>query len=939
MSFLDKARPVATTTPSGAPSFVQKARPVAPKREFRFDVPEPEQERQNRIGRYQQEAQASAEESKKANSFMGILGNTVKNVGATLANSEVGLGKSIAKIFGAGDTALTDAQKSSTDTEVALLKRINEKKAKGEDTTRLKQAYNTLKGGQGEVNELVKEQFNLPTTGQVAGQIGGTALDVLTAGTYSKAARSAPSFSRFVQPSKVTAGAVASGLPELAPIARQTPGGLFTMKGAGNVAMGTGIGYASDVTQGLQGARGEDRTGAKAFIPGAGTALGFTLPAVAETAQSVKNVRTGQGTITKRRTALDDIEKRYSNVQKVFSAGDRKGVDVRGILSETNILNGAVDDDGLVSAGRALENFDELVAPYENKVREAIQKEGAKVRIADVANAMDDFVSKSNLESGAYQKLNTELLQDLKGLQAKYGDNIPVEALHDTKIFRGNASNYVDTGANVVNKEATRFFKEAVENNVRSLDVKDYNGELSKLYTVRDAIEALDKKRVKGGRMGKYFSSVIGTGIGASSGNPLLAILGAEIGTRTQGKILGRAFGGQLDTPMQIPDELINMANKKVPAQDLIPPVVIPKKKDSKELNLQSKSLGNLNMSQRTTNAPTTNVIPKTVLPVKEVSSKLPTPRQVNDAKIKEQFGELPKVKTQGKEMFAGGAVGLEQDENGEWVFNEEKALAGMVGVAGLTRSQKVQKLSQSLSDNGAKILDNFVTAVKAGGITKDKNGMLVFKEAGNLSRDEVEEAFMRGLDVVIKEKPLTDFGSATPNRIANLYQDILDARNKTGKYKVEKPLGSVTPKTTNNLADEIAKAKAGGKTFEEYLQSLPAGGKEGREMGIGEGLPIIKKFGWQPFGSANETIKLYRGYSNKSNNKLVDGDFLTTSRRKASAYGTNVIEVELPKNQVVRVGGNEPTAFGLPDSEVFIYNTGKTKAKLTDIWNKAQGK
>jgi hypothetical protein len=858
MSFLDKARPVATTTPSGAPSFVQKARPVsAPvQKDFRFDVQEPEQERKNRIKRYQQEAQQAEQESKKANSFLGILGNTVKNVGATLANSEVGLGKSIAKIIGAGDTTLTDTQAQSSDTEVALLKRINEKNARGEDTTRLKQAYNALKNGQGQVNDLVKEQFNLPTTGQVAGQIGGAALDVLTAGTYNKAARSAPSFSRFVQPSsKVATGAVASGLPELGQIARQTPGGLFTMKGAGNVAVGTGIGYASDVTQGLQGARGEDRTGAKAFIPGAGTAFGFALPAVAETAQSVKNVQSGQGTITKRRTALDDIEKRYSNVQKVFSAGDRKGVDVRGILSETNILNGAVDEDGLVSAGRALENFDELVAPYEGKIRDAIQKEGAKVRLADVATAMDDFVAKSNLESGAYQKLNNELLQDLKGLQAKYGDNIPVEALHDTKIFRGSASNYVDTGANVVNKEATRFFKEMVENNVRSLDVKDYNSKLSNLYTVRDAIEALDKKRVKGGRMGKYFSSVIGTGIGASSGNPLLAVLGAEIGARTQGKILGRAFGGQIDTPMSIPSELINMANKKVPAKDLIPPVVLPKKTNSNELNLQSKSLGNLNISQRTTNAPTKRAIPKTVLPVQNYANKLSTGEKFAKngeealSQLEVELGELSQAgyrypvgntgewagvqssfpkwipehlrskdlfdsvmpfvqkdtpppmyatkqtelyniiqdqldgriedlskrkipkKLPNSEVFAGGAVGIEQDENGEWTFNEEKALAGMIGVAGLTRSQAVQKLSKDLDSGSRKMMTDFINVVRGKDIVT-KGGRLTF------NTPEAEKAFNAGLGFINGEAggklELTKIANSTPGRIASFYEDIV---------------------------------------------------------------------------------------------------------------------------------------------------------------------
>jgi len=41
------------------------------------------------------------------------------------------------------------------------------------------------------------------------------------------------------------------------------------------------------------------------------------------------------------------------------------------------------------------------------------------------------------------------------------------------------------------------------------LDVKEYNGHLSRLYSVRDALEALDKARVKGGLAGKYFSTPV----------------------------------------------------------------------------------------------------------------------------------------------------------------------------------------------------------------------------------------------------------------------------------------------------------------------------------------------------------------------------------------------------------------------------------------------
>jgi len=780
MSFLDKARPVATTTPSGAPSFVQKARPTAPKREFRFDVPEPEQERQNRIGLYQQEAQASAEEAKKANSFMGLAKNTLKEAGGILANSEVGLGRSIAKIIGAGDATLQNAQKQASDTQVRLLKAIRDKEARGEDATNLKQEYNRwLQSPENkEVTKLLGEQFNLPTTGQVAGQIGGTALDVLTAGTYGKATQFMQPGklavqgkvsavvgsiipSTFVQGSKQTVKNIATGVgvPELGAIAGQKATGIFTKQGAKNIGTGLGIGYASDVTQGLQGARGEDRTGAKAFIPGAGTVIGGALPVVSEGTQSVKNRFTNEGQASvasqKRTQALQDAQKRYARVDKAFTAARNKGVDVDGILSNTNLLNGAVDEDGLVSAERALGNFDEMVAPYEGKVREAIQKEGAKVRISDVASAMDDFVGKTNLQGNAQKQLETQLLGDLKGLQSRYGDNIPVEALHDIKVFRGLHSNYMDTGANAVNKEATRLFKEVVEKNVRSLDVQNYNANLSKLYSVRDALESLDKTRVKGGRAGKYFSTLVGTTVGASSGNPLLAILGAEIGARTQGGILSRSFGGDIQKGLEIPSEMTDLLQTKVPRKDVIPPVVLPKKGvNTGDINLQSSSKeGSRKTSQPTTKSIPIKAIPDTVLPSKKKSSALPT---------------------QGKEMFAGGAVGIEKDENGEWVFNEEKALAGMVGVAGLTRSQAVQKLSKNLDSGTRKMFTDFIDAVRGENIVT-KSGKLTFKTP------EAEKAFMRGLDFINgsagKELELNRMADKTPNKLADFYEDIVSKK------------------------------------------------------------------------------------------------------------------------------------------------------------------
>ena len=802
MSFQDKLKPTGT--------FAKKLKPVQTQGDFRFDVPERAEDRAGRTQRYAQEAAQSAEEAKNANSFGSLFKNTVKGAGEILANSQVGLGRSIAKIIGASDTTLQDAQRRAVDTQVNLLKTIRDKESRGEDATRLKQEYNRFMSDPSnkEVKDLLGEQYNLPSTLQVVGQIGGTALDILTAGTYGTLAKGMQTGKLAVQGpvSKMVASKIPStfvqgagsqvgknlatgvGLPELGSIATQKASGILTKRGLANIGTGLGVGYASDVTQGLQGARGEDRTGAKAFIPGMGTALGGALPTISEGTQSIRNTFTQEGrdmvATQKRATAIKDLEKKYVRVGKAFDMARKKGVDIDDILSNTNLLNGAVDEDGLVDAGRALANFDEMVAPYEGKVREAIQREGTKVQLNSIAQRMDDFLKKTDLQGGAQTQLESQLLSDLRGLQSRYGNNIPVEALHDIKIFRGQASNWADTGANAVNKEATRLFKEMVEENVRSLDVKAYNGKLSEFYSVRDALEALNKTRVKGARLGKYFASAIGTGIGASSGNPLLAVLGAEIGARTQGNLLGRTLGGNVSKSLDVSSGLTDILNTKVPQKEVIPPVVIPKSKGLGSLDLRAQSsnkAGSRNTSQATTNAIPIKAIPETVLP----KAKKAMPKQ-------------------GKEMFAGGVAGFERDEEGNLQFSPEKALVGMVGVAGLTRSQAVKKLSTNLDDTMRKVMTDFIDVVRGKQVVT-KGGQLTFK-----SKD-AEKAFDEGMKFAagaVNDMDWRGIANDSPAKIANLFDEIVSAAKDKG---IGKLLGK-TVKASDDITTQAAKMKAEGK-------------------------------------------------------------------------------------------------------------------------------
>ena len=644
MAFQDKLKPISTTVPQ-AGGFQSKLKPVRTQNEFRFNVPETPMARENKIARYQQEAQQSQKEAEKANSFLGKLGNFTKAVGSTLASSEVGLGKSLAKIIGAGDTTLTDAQKQATDTQVNLLKTIREKEARGEDTTRLKQTYNTFINDPShkKVAGLLKDQQTLPTTGEVVGQMGGTALDLLTAGTYGKAKTGAMSFgqlapkaSPFLQKTAVNKGidkvietGVATGLPELSSIAGQKASGLLTKKGLGNIGKGFGVGYASDVTQGLQGARGEENTGTGAFIPGIGTAIGVGLPVISEGTQSIKNQFTQAGreirATGKRTDVLNTLERDNSKVRGAFENASRKGVDVKDALTKTNLLNGAVDSNGTISTKLALQNFDDEIAPFEGGVRKVIEEEGATISAKNLDDRLQVAIKNSKLEGGALTEVENRLQKEFGGLfrRADKGGNIPLTAVHDAKIFIASHQNYTDTGANAVNKEVARILKEVVEENTKTLDVDAYNKGLSKLYAVRDVLEALNGKKVEGGRLGKHFSTVVGGMVGSQFG-PLTAIVGAETGRGLKGMQMSRAMGSDIAGGLQIPEEITGaLAGKTtITPQQKVPVLDLSKKTPTGTLNLQSKSRGSLKTNQAPTKSITIRDIPDTIPPKATKSSK-----------------------------------------------------------------------------------------------------------------------------------------------------------------------------------------------------------------------------------------------------------------------------------------------------------------------------
>lgn len=499
---------------------------------------------ESKIKRYNAEAEVYKQKEKKAKSLGGFLGNFGKAFVENIAPSEVGLGKTIGAI--ATDPSIyVDAHNSIIDTNLKLKKLIEEKDARGEDTTKLKRIYNDNADLAGEQSRSIDEITQaLPTNNQAIGQIAGTALDVLSAGSYSKGARA------------LTTGALGKAKP-LAVEAIQAvakPTGLITKQGAAKVLGGAGLGYGYDVTQGLQGNRGEDRKDGNAFIPGAGTLVGGLIPATLETAMSGVNRFGKQGRVNRiidqRTKELDQIESNYTTIRKQVAGN--KGDEAKKILASTDLLQGAVDTDGTLRTEGAIAELNAFLKPQEDVIYKNLVSEGKTIPLTEVEKRLKSAVDASGVKGGARLRALKNVEDDIAGyaLDADKNGNIKIADIHKAKVDKYANINYLDPESKKIDKVIAKSLKGIVESETKSVDVKKLNDELSQYYSVQKLLEKLEGKKVKGGKLGKYFAQTIGAIVGSHFG-PLGAIAGSEIGGAIKGANMSSKFGGATGNKLQ----------------------------------------------------------------------------------------------------------------------------------------------------------------------------------------------------------------------------------------------------------------------------------------------------------------------------------------------------------------------------------------------------
>lgn len=538
--------------------------PQAPQ-QMTYDVPTDHSALQKNA---QAEMEAAQLEAKKQSNPLRILGNTLLNIPKTLFNSASNLGETIGQSLATPEVEqnLSDANASIGGSQQRLINKIRRVEAEGGDATRLKQRYNQSiteqKNNIPSLEEVVPGAFK--SNAQIAGEVAGTGLDLLTAGVGGILGKGLTGKLATKAGSAVARSGIGAVAPELSAIADQTASGLLTKQGIKNVTKGAGIGYASDVTQGLQGERGEDREGANAFIPGFGTALGGGIPAISESVQSAKNalnpikaVDDLEESIIETYTGTKSRKKKLTNAERATEAKNRytTGRTPTRVMAEDAIVP-KIQGTKFNTAKQA-EDYRESFSKLHETNREVLSEldgQGARVRLNDLeSDALREARSTINVDSGKSEGLVKATKREFANLRKVYGEEIPLSKLDEIKSARWKEASkrgLFDTQQQL-NKDINYNIAKAAQRKIESVarrmgaeDVAQLNREIGDKLEAARFLEMLDGETVKGGRLGGYFARGIGAMAGGSVGGPIGTILGAFGGDVVANILMSNSVAG-----------------------------------------------------------------------------------------------------------------------------------------------------------------------------------------------------------------------------------------------------------------------------------------------------------------------------------------------------------------------------------------------------------
>lgn len=257
--------------------------------------------------------------------------------------------------------------------------------------------------------------------------------------------------------------------------------------------------------------------------------------------------------VTKRSSELDKLDNSYKALNKITQNAKAKGYDIKKVLTESDLLHGSVDNNGHINTKEAIMELNDFMKPQEEVISKVLAQEGRSVHLEnDVRKVLVQKINDAGLKGGAKIRALRAMEDDLAGyaLEATPDGMLPLSVIHDAKIDKYANINYLNPESKRADKAIAKGLKELVENNTKSVDVKALNNELAQFFTVQKYLEALDGRKVEGGKLGKYFAQTIGAVAGSHFG-PFGTIAGAEIAGKLKGAQMASKFSKKIGTQLQ----------------------------------------------------------------------------------------------------------------------------------------------------------------------------------------------------------------------------------------------------------------------------------------------------------------------------------------------------------------------------------------------------
>ena len=458
-------------------------------------------------------------------------------------------------------------------------------------------------------------------------------------------------------------GGIGGGMMGAATPLRENQGfGEVLKGGATGALMGTAFGGA---------------LGGVSPVVGAGVKAGFKKVAPKTLFPKTAALRAEKemtNTVAKREEEIFNIENNYAKTRKAMSYSKDANSASRKRIASTDVLVGAVDQDGLIRTENAVKQYRAMTLEgTEGVVRQNLEREGGSVTADIIKKQLQENIMKSGLEGKALQRALTGIDAEINGLmlRADSSGRIPLAVLQDAKISAYGGINFQsEPWVKTEQKTIANAYKKLIEGNSnvritignKTYGIKDINEELGKYLKDIELLENLNGRRVKGGKLGKYFSQISGNivggiaghAIGGPAGSAVGTIIGGELGGRLRGNILSKTLGkatGNLAPESQILKEAAITAESPrlmLPAPKSIfrsqmptgPTINLPSKTQSAIDEAYSKSLGKRNQQYNPTKITTTATsIKKEVKP--RFKSKKVAPRlKTNIAKEAKASGQ-----------------------------------------------------------------------------------------------------------------------------------------------------------------------------------------------------------------------------------------------------------------------------------------------------------